>query len=500
MTMRLQRFAAVLLLGVVSGEKKGDREAAARRAFAERQVVALGELADAEALRALFAAGARGGRHGACSPFADAEAAEAARAPLVIGGQGGSGTRSVVSLLRAAGVEMNGGVDGGEVGVVDGVNTHDSLAMRSSGLNDVGGGERGVLAVLAAASAGGLLYDLAAVPGRAGEVAGACAFALNMSAAAARAAETRSPWGWKEPRSLFHLPALSLAFPKLRFVHVARDVRSLGSTHVEGDLRVWRRWWSRGDALGDVLATHAAVVDGLLSPWAPRSTCDGVLRDALLWRSVFGAFWAEEQLALIAAGERLGGDRYFLARVEDLSRDAAVRGEFLGWALGAGYAVEWDVLHDAASYRYDDGAARVCDLLVHAALTTPRDVRASPLALPKKCPLLDFLNHTGALPAARRTRSPRGLLVPAAPRGAHRTRAAARLRVVAAVKARCWALGDAPDGLHDASPAVRAALAALGYPAAAEQRPRVYGGGAAGTTAAQEVYANVRVDVCDDDA
>jgi hypothetical protein len=34
-----------------------------------------------------------------------------------------------------------------------------------------------------------------------------CAFALNMTDAAARAAAAPfAPWGWKEPRAMFHLP------------------------------------------------------------------------------------------------------------------------------------------------------------------------------------------------------------------------------------------------------------------------------------------------------
>ncbi|KAH8043529.1 hypothetical protein JL722_15166 [Aureococcus anophagefferens] len=91
-------------------------DAAVRNAYAELQVLLLEDRdADAIELRRLFspAAAADGlyPRSGACAPFRPAAAAR--RAPAVVAGQGGSGSRSVVELLRACGVEMNG-VDGGE--------------------------------------------------------------------------------------------------------------------------------------------------------------------------------------------------------------------------------------------------------------------------------------------------------------------------------------------------------------------------------------------------
>ena len=89
-----------------------------RNAYAELQVLLLEDRdADAIELRRLFApAAAADGlypRSGACAAFARPAAFASARAPVVVAGQGGSGSRSVVELLRACGVEMNG-VDGGE--------------------------------------------------------------------------------------------------------------------------------------------------------------------------------------------------------------------------------------------------------------------------------------------------------------------------------------------------------------------------------------------------
>ncbi|KAH8047989.1 hypothetical protein JL722_12778 [Aureococcus anophagefferens] len=272
--------------------------------------------------------------------------------------------------------------------------------MRLAGFNDVDdrgvrgpGRSAGLLPVLGAAATEGLLYDLAALPraARRGELASLCAFSLNASALAAVAAG--APWGWKEPRALFHLPAFGLAFPAFRFLHVARDVRSLASAHVEGDVAVMRAWW--GDKYAAVVdARRAAISRAAPGGGAPPMACDRLYHDALLWRAVFAEFWAEEQLALVKAGAALGPDRGFHSR----------------------------------------------------------DVRGA----------------------------------------ARRARVGARLRVLAAVKGRCWARADAADAAVAASATV-ARRARRGYAAAVAKRPRSYSDDApAPRAAAQDVYAALR--------
>jgi hypothetical protein len=44
-------------------------------------------------------------------------------------------------------------------------------------------------------------------------------------------------WGWKEPRSIFLLPFLQEALPKLRFLHVVRDGRDMAFSSNQNQLR-----------------------------------------------------------------------------------------------------------------------------------------------------------------------------------------------------------------------------------------------------------------------
>ncbi|KAH8086050.1 hypothetical protein JL720_7250 [Aureococcus anophagefferens] len=334
--------------------------------------------------------------------------------------------------------------------------------MRLAGFNDVDdrgvrgpGRSAGLLPVLGAAATEGLLYDLAALPraARRGELASLCAFSLNASALAAVAAG--APWGWKEPRALFHLPAFGLAFPAFRFLHVARDVRSLASAHVEGDVAVMRAWW-RETYAAVVDARRAAISRAAPGGSAPPMACDRLYHDALLWRAVFAEFWAEEQLALVKAGAALGPDRYAVARVEDLVADPGAARVLLDWVHGGAYggdaAAAAAKIYAGRGGAYG-GAARACDLLVAAAFQNPKDVRAGPLAFPKKCALLDFLDDAGGLPGGAGASASRAAASTAAASGAapRRARVGARLRVLAAVKGRCWARADAADAAVVAS-------------------------------------------------
>ncbi|KAH8055884.1 hypothetical protein JL722_7700 [Aureococcus anophagefferens] len=210
--------------------------------------------------------------------------------------QGGSGTRSVVSLLRAAGALVNGR-DTNDA-------TNDAAAMRDAGMDDFDRPADGVLdKLLPAVGSGGFLFDRAAFPAasRRRELAALCAFSLNMSAVA-RGAATGRVWGWKEPRAFFYLNSWGVAFPKFRFLHVARDVRTVGTTHLEGSLDAWRLYWARrreDHARREARSRDAAVAaaaDGAAAPFS----CPRLFHDALLWRLLFAQFWADEQLAVVA--------------------------------------------------------------------------------------------------------------------------------------------------------------------------------------------------------
>ena len=492
-------------------------DADARNRFGELQVALLGRRAgDAAAARRLFAPAPPNGRFprdGACAAFETPADAARAGPPLVVAGQGGSGTRSVVSLLRAAGALVNGR-DTNDA-------TNDAAAMRDAGMDDFDRPADGVLdKLLPAVGSGGFLFDRAAFPAasRRRELAALCAFALNMSAVAREAAATGRVWGWKEPRAFFYLNSWGDAFPKFRFLHVARDVRTVGTTHLEGSLDAWRLYWGAAALEDHVAAARraiagdaavAAAADGAAAPFS----CPRLFHDALLWRLLFAQFWADEQLAVVAAGARLGPGRYRLARIEDLSGGAACaaagaekRGcpadsgdagaahadDLLRWVFGDAYGARtigdkletWRATFGGheASYRH---AKPVCDLLVKASFgdltrghfksERMKDGSLRVQMQGARNKVAAFLDYAGGLPAEDAHRLPASDLISSAHLRKDRG-LGPRVAAVAAVKSQCYAVSAAANALQRAAPGVGAALAALGYPPDVELLPSVYDG------------------------
>jgi len=54
----------------------------------------------------------------------------------------------------------------------------------------------------------------------------------------------RRIWGWKEPRTMYWLPFLNMQFPNLKFIHVVRDVRNIRSTHIEGKNELYQAYFN----------------------------------------------------------------------------------------------------------------------------------------------------------------------------------------------------------------------------------------------------------------
>ena len=143
-------------------------------------------------------------------------------APVAIGALGGSGTRVVARLVRAAGVEMGGVLNGADDNLVfsllikrprwliraDLAAVSERLAIFAAHM----GGER--LGLRARATVlRSLLNDLA-MPRRE---------ALRAARGALRRREAPTgTWGWKEPNTHLVLDALSSAFPRLGYIHVIR--------------------------------------------------------------------------------------------------------------------------------------------------------------------------------------------------------------------------------------------------------------------------------------
>jgi hypothetical protein len=95
-------------------------------------------------------------------------------------------------------------------------------------------------------------------------------------------------WGWKEPRSIYLLRFLNEELPKLRFLHFIRDGRDMAFSENQWQLK-----------------KHGAAVLGDELRWRRRP-----YRSISLWSSVNGR--------AADYGERELGDRYLRVRFEDL--------------------------------------------------------------------------------------------------------------------------------------------------------------------------------------
>lgn len=123
-----------------------------------------------------------------------------------------------------------------------------------------------------------------------------------------------SPWGWKEPRSLYLLPFFHAHLPEMKFIHVIRDGRDMAFSANQNQLR------KHGPArLGPDL--HEA-------PQPVRTA----------------ALWARINLEAAAYGEARLGKRYLRVQFEALCRSPRETVqtilEFAGRAVDAAWAAE----------------------------------------------------------------------------------------------------------------------------------------------------------------
>ncbi|HEY0837274.1 MAG TPA: sulfotransferase, partial [Azospirillum sp.] len=187
--------------------------------------------------------------------------------PIVIGATGGSGTRMVRAVLERAGVFMGTIVN----------ETGDCMLFEP--LLD-----RLVNPVLTATRS--LDYRAADLPPellREGVALYRQAVARHLAEAPAHA----RAWGWKNPRSLYLLPIIAAAFPRLRVVHVVRDGRDMALSRNRLQL-----------------AKHYAALFGEPAP------VDDPLAACRLWE-------ATNRTAADWAGRELGG-RYIRLSFEDI--------------------------------------------------------------------------------------------------------------------------------------------------------------------------------------
>lgn len=136
-----------------------------------------------------------------------------------------------------------------------------------------------------------------------------------------------SPWGWKEPRSIFLLPFFHEHLPALRFLHVVRDGRDMALSTNQNQLR-----------------KHGASAPiSTDSPTAVRSI----------------ALWAWINLEAARYGEAQLGERYLRIRYEDLcARPVDIARTILGFLeIDADPALALDVVVSPGSL----GRWRDCD-------------------------------------------------------------------------------------------------------------------------------------------
>jgi hypothetical protein len=186
--------------------------------------------------------------------------------PCVIGATGGSGTRVVARIVRAAGMYIGVDLNPYEdalpyAGISD--RWIDEYVL--SGRNPSGESRRRMVAELE-----GFLDD-------------------HLS----HRPEDATAWGWKEPRSIYLLKFLNEQMPRLRFLHFVRDGR---------DIAFSKNQWQ--------LKKHGSAALGGDLRWQRRP-----------YRSI--ALWSHVNGEAADYGERELGSRYLRVRFEDLCTSPA---------------------------------------------------------------------------------------------------------------------------------------------------------------------------------
>jgi len=208
------------------------------------------------------------------------------RAPLVMGGMSGSGTRVLAALARAAGFYIG---------------TDLSPALDARAFLDFG--SRWIDESLDAWQ-----NDRAPLEADAMEAD----FDDFVRRHRADLDDPARPWGFKEPRALAFLPLIARVYPEARFVHIVRDGRDIAfkafsrpDPHRDGRER-WQNWMPAGQAV----LVDPALADGPATP----------LKMAL---------WARYNELVADYGESTLGASYTRVRLEDLCQRPEEQGREL---------------------------------------------------------------------------------------------------------------------------------------------------------------------------
>jgi len=207
--------------------------------------------------------------------------------PVVVGATGGSGTRVIARIVQGAGVFM-GTVRNQSEDAMEFVDFYDQWINRfvARRRRPLDAAEQTAMAEALQSCVG---RHCAAIEG------------------------TLTPWGWKEPRSLYLLPFLDSSYSALKFIHVVRDGRDMAFSPNQNQLRK-----HGGAILNGIYDEHPAPV-----------------RSAALWNA------ANQMTA--DYGEVAMGPRYLRIRFEDLCREPEAIATRVSEFVGGDHPVSQDL-------------------------------------------------------------------------------------------------------------------------------------------------------------
>jgi hypothetical protein len=208
--------------------------------------------------------------------------------PIAIGGIGGSGTRVVAAILRAAGLDIGGDLNH----ALD--NQWFTFLFKEPDIRDIPDDAfRQRVALFQSAMIGGppptaqnmaLIDELAERENAEFRPEWYRARAQTLRAALAEPSDPHA-WAWKEPNTHIVLDRLAAALPGLRYIHLARNGLDMALSDNQTQLQVW----------GSLAFARAVEV-------TPRQSV---------------RFWCWAQRRILEIGDTLG-PRFLFVRFEDL--------------------------------------------------------------------------------------------------------------------------------------------------------------------------------------
>ena len=169
--------------------------------------------------------------------------------PLIIGATGGSGTRVVARIARAAGYDIGTRLNAPE-DAISFIPFHDTWidTVIEAQADDP-------TAPFAAPQA--MIEDFHKYLDE------------HLASAGPRVREPGARWGWKAPRTLLLLPFLHAQFPGMKFIHILRDGRDMAFSKNQNQLRLhgqallsWREKWFLPKAVQSILIWERANLRG----------------------------------------------------------------------------------------------------------------------------------------------------------------------------------------------------------------------------------------------